>query len=66
MAAPAHADDDSAFGQGVNAANNWNFAAVVVCTMEVASVPVLSGTVGYVGDHDNNCSNGNILDHSGR
>ncbi|MFJ1936764.1 hypothetical protein ACIOGZ_29410 [Kitasatospora sp. NPDC088160] len=63
MAVPAHADNDSNFGQGVNAANNWNFTAAAVCLMEVAVVPVLGD---WVGDHHNNCSNGNVIDHSGR
>ncbi|MFB7242252.1 hypothetical protein CW362_16750 [Streptomyces populi] len=63
MAAPAHADNDSNFGGGVNAANLWNFTAAAVCLQEVAVVPVLGN---YVSDHVNNCSNGNVIDHSGR
>ncbi|MFF1353682.1 hypothetical protein [Streptomyces sp. NPDC058297] len=63
LAAPAHADNDSNFGGGVNAANNWNFTAAAVCLQEVAVVPVLGD---WVGDHANNCSNGNVIDHSGR
>ncbi|ATZ22267.1 hypothetical protein ACFZBM_17265 [Streptomyces lavendulae] len=63
LAAPAHADNDSNFGGGVNAANNWNFTAAAVCLQEVAVVPVLGD---WVGDHTNNCSNGNVIDHSGR
>ncbi len=63
LAAPAHADNDSNFGGGVNAANNWNFTAAAVCLQEVAVVPVLGD---YVSDHANNCSNGNVIDHSGR
>ncbi|MFJ3855002.1 hypothetical protein ACIPRL_02160 [Streptomyces sp. NPDC090085] len=63
LAAPAHADADSNFGGGVNAANNWNFTAAAVCLQEVAVVPVLGD---YVSDHTNNCSNGNVIDHSGR
>ncbi|MFJ3901638.1 hypothetical protein [Streptomyces sp. NPDC090025] len=63
LAAPAHADNDSDFGGGVNAANNWNFTAAAVCMQEVAVVPVLGD---WVGDHANNCSNGNVIDHSGR
>ncbi|WP_075733013.1 hypothetical protein [Streptomyces acidiscabies] len=61
--APAHADDDSNFGGGVNAAHNWNFTAGAVCRQEVAIVPVLGDTVG---DQFNNCSNENVIDHSGR
>lgn len=61
IAAPAHADDDSGFGGGVNAADNWNFTSAAVCLQEVAVVPVLGD---WVGDHVNNCSNGNVLDHS--
>ncbi|MEV7522392.1 hypothetical protein [Streptomyces sp. NPDC091371] len=62
LAAPAHADDnDSNFGGGVNAANNWNFTAADVCLQEVAVVPALGD---WVGDHANNCSNGNVIDHS--
>ncbi|MEV5972039.1 hypothetical protein [Streptomyces sp. NPDC051921] len=61
LAAPAHADDDSNFGGGVNAADNWNFTAAAVCLQEVAVVPVLGD---WVGDHVNNCSNGNVIDHS--
>ncbi|GAA4967725.1 hypothetical protein GCM10023205_35890 [Yinghuangia aomiensis] len=60
---PAHADNDSNFGGGVNAANNWNFTAAAVCLQEVAVAPVLGD---WVGDHANNCSNGNVIDHSGR
>jgi hypothetical protein len=41
MAAPAHADSDTNFGGGVNAANNWNFTAAAVCLAEAAVVPVL-------------------------
>ncbi|MEU6786811.1 hypothetical protein ABZ912_47105 [Nonomuraea angiospora] len=55
IASPAHADHDSNFGGGVNAANNWNFTAAAVCLQEVAVVPM--------GNHVNNCSNGNIIDH---
>ena len=64
IASPALATDDPAsnFGQGVNAANNWNFTAAAVCLQEVAVVPVLGN---WVGDHANNCSNGNVIDHSG-
>lgn len=62
LAAPAHADDD--FAGPVSAADNWNFAAGVVGIQEAAVVPVLGGTPGYVGDHANNLSNGNIVDHS--
>ncbi|MFD4917235.1 hypothetical protein ACFWNR_29050 [Streptomyces virginiae] len=63
LATPAHADNDINFGGGVNAANNWNFTAAAVCLQEVAVVPVLGDRVG---DHANNCSNGNVIDHSGR
>ncbi|MFC9294734.1 hypothetical protein ACFTWH_32970 [Streptomyces sp. NPDC057011] len=61
LAAPAHADNDSNFGAGVNAANNWNFTAAAVCLQEVAVAPLLGE---WVGDHTNNCSNGNVIDHS--
>ncbi|MFB7257923.1 hypothetical protein [Streptomyces nojiriensis] len=61
LATPAHADNDSNFGGGVNAANNWNFTAAAVCLQEVAVTPVLGD---WVGDHVNNCSNGNVIDHS--
>lgn len=57
-ASAALADDDSNFGPGVNAADNWNFSAAAVCLQGVAVVPVL-------GDHVNNCSNGTVIDHSG-
>jgi hypothetical protein len=62
---PAQADggNDSNFGGGVNAANNWNFTAAAVCLQEVAVVPVLGD---WVGNHANNCSNENVIDHSGR
>ncbi|MFD8790853.1 hypothetical protein [Streptomyces vinaceus] len=63
FAAPAHADNDSNFGGGVNAANNWNFTAAAVCLQEVAVVPVGGD---WVGDHANNCSNGNVIDHAGQ
>jgi len=59
---PAFADNDSNFGSGVNAANNWNFTAADVCIQELAVVPALSD---WTGDHKNNCSNGNVLDHTG-
>jgi hypothetical protein len=62
-AAPASADNDTNFGSGVNAANNWNFTAAAVCLQEVAVVPVLGD---WVSDHTSNCSNGNVIDHSGR
>ncbi|MHC5904859.1 hypothetical protein ACVNF4_13280 [Streptomyces sp. S6] len=61
-AGPAHADNDSNFGSGVNAADNWNFTAADVCIQELAVVPALSD---WTGDHKNNCSNGNVIDHSG-
>jgi hypothetical protein len=61
LAAPARADNDSNFGGGVNAANNWNFTAAAVCLADVAVVPVLGD---YVSDQINNCSNGNVIDHS--
>ncbi|MDY0811085.1 hypothetical protein [Kitasatospora purpeofusca] len=61
--AHAHAHNDSNFGDGANAANLWNFTADVVCLQEVAVVPVLGD---WVGGHANNCSNGNVIDHSGR
>ncbi|WP_062351623.1 hypothetical protein [Herbidospora yilanensis] len=64
VAGPVHADDPgSDFGPGVNAANNWNFTAAAVCLQEVAVVPVLGN---WVGDHLNNCSNGNVIDHTGK
>ncbi|MFJ2741862.1 hypothetical protein ACIO3O_19615 [Streptomyces sp. NPDC087440] len=64
MAAPAHAYDDDPTPQGpVEAADNWNFSAGVVCMQEVAIVPVLGQGVGYVGDHSDNCTNGNIIDN---
>ncbi|MFJ9947757.1 hypothetical protein [Kitasatospora sp. NPDC091207] len=63
VSVPAHAHNDSNFGGGVNAANLWNFTAAAVCLQEVAVVPVLGD---WVGDHANNCSNGNVIDHSGR
>lgn len=62
FAAPAaHADNDSNFGAGANAANNWNFTAAAVCFQELAVVPV-GGP--WVGDTVNHCVNGNVLDHS--
>lgn len=63
LATPAYADNDSNFGDGVNAANNWNFTAAAVCMQEVAVVPVLGD---YISDHVNDCFNGNVIDHSGR
>ncbi|MEV4947088.1 hypothetical protein [Streptomyces sp. NPDC053755] len=61
VAPPAFADNDSNFGGGVNAANNWNFTAAAVCLQEVAVVPVLGD---WVGDHSDNCSHGNVIDHA--
>lgn len=63
LATPAAADNDSNFGVGVNAANNWNFTAADVCIQELAVVPALGA---WVGEHHNNCSNGNVIDHSGK
>ncbi|MFF5424044.1 MULTISPECIES: hypothetical protein [unclassified Streptomyces] len=63
LAAPAHADNDDNFGGGINAANNWNFTAAAVCYQELATVPVLGD---WVGDHANNCSNGNVINHAAR
>ncbi|MFF7331751.1 hypothetical protein ACIQU5_22435 [Streptomyces sp. NPDC090306] len=62
-ASPAFADNDSNFGGGVNATNNWNFTAAAVCLQEVAVVPVLGD---YVSDHVNNCSNGNVVGDAAR
>ncbi|MBA9043531.1 MULTISPECIES: hypothetical protein [Streptomyces] len=59
---PAFADNDSNFGGGLNAADNWNFTASDVCIQELAVVPALSD---LTGNHKNNCSNGNVIDHSG-
>ncbi|OAR26727.1 hypothetical protein A8W25_31105 [Streptomyces sp. ERV7] len=66
LAAPAHADgpNGSSFSGPVSTADNWNFSAGVVCMQETAIVPALGGTPGFVGDHDNNCANGNVIDHS--
>ncbi|MFG2294803.1 hypothetical protein [Streptomyces sp. NPDC048603] len=61
LAGPAHADDDSNFGPGVNAANNWNFSAAAVCFQELAVVPV-GGS--WTGNTTNHCTNGNVLNHS--
>ncbi|MFI8537501.1 hypothetical protein SAMN06272735_8619 [Streptomyces sp. TLI_55] len=61
-ATPAFADDDTNFGGGINPANNWNFTASDVCLQELAVVPALSD---WTGNHQNNCSNGNVIDHSG-
>ncbi|MFJ4783541.1 hypothetical protein [Streptomyces sp. NPDC088794] len=62
MSAPAHAGNgnDSAFGNAINAANNWNFTAAAVCLQEVAVVPVLGD---WVGARTNNCTNGNAINH---
>ncbi|MFI0982542.1 hypothetical protein ACH4SP_36735 [Streptomyces sp. NPDC021093] len=62
--APAAHADDNPFEGPVSAADNWNFSAGVVAIQEAAVVPVLGGFPGYVGDHDNNASNGNVIDHS--
>ncbi|MFE6814129.1 hypothetical protein [Streptomyces sp. NPDC057677] len=62
LATPAHADNDSNFGPGVNAANNWNFSAAAVCFQELAVVPVGGG---WTGDTTNHCTNGNVLNHAG-
>ncbi|MEU9951342.1 MULTISPECIES: hypothetical protein [Streptomyces] len=61
-ATPAFADNDSNFSSGVNAANNANFTAADVCIQELAVVPALSD---WTGNHKNNCSDGNVIDHSG-
>jgi hypothetical protein len=62
LAAPAHASNDSNFGPGVNAADNWNFTAAAVCFQELAVVPVGDARQG---DTANHCVNGNVIDHSG-
>ncbi|GAQ54673.1 hypothetical protein [Streptomyces acidiscabies] len=51
--APAHADTGP-----LSAADNWNFAAGVVCHQELAVVPALGD---MVGDHVNNCADGNVV-----
>ncbi|MFI1810914.1 hypothetical protein ACH414_11350 [Streptomyces sp. NPDC020422] len=56
-------DGTDNFGSGVNAADNWNFTAADVCLQGLAVVPALSD---WTGNHQNNCSNGNVVDHSGR
>lgn len=62
LATPAaHADNDSNFGSGVNAANNWNFSAASVCFQELAVVPVGGA---WTGDTANHCTNGNVLNHA--
>ncbi|MGY0489410.1 hypothetical protein [Streptomyces sp. WG-D5] len=61
VAVPAHADNDSNFGSGVNAANNWAFSAASVCFQELAVVPVGGD---WVGNTVNHCVNGNVLNHS--
>ncbi|MFE7511895.1 hypothetical protein ACFU8I_11810 [Streptomyces sp. NPDC057540] len=61
-ATPAFADYDSDFGSRVNAANNWNLTAADVCVQELAVVPALSD---WTGDHKNNCSHSDVIDHSG-
>ncbi|MFJ7202353.1 hypothetical protein ACIQWR_02270 [Streptomyces sp. NPDC098789] len=58
LAAPAHADNDSNFGSGVNAANNWGFTAAAVCFQELAVVPVGGA---WNGNTFNHCTNGNVL-----
>lgn len=58
----AQSDNDSNFGEGVNSANNWNFTAADVCAQELAVAPALSD---WTGNQKNNCSNGNVIDHSG-
>ncbi|MFH8526863.1 hypothetical protein ACH4GE_00405 [Streptomyces tendae] len=60
-ATPAFANDEANSGNGVNAADNWNFSAAAVCIQEVAVVPVLGD---YTPDHTNNCSLGNVLDQT--
>ncbi|MFI5983149.1 hypothetical protein ACIBEA_20025 [Streptomyces sp. NPDC051555] len=61
LAAPAHADNESNFGGGVNAANNWNFTAAAVCFQELAVVPVGGA---WNGNTFNHCTNGNVLNHA--
>ncbi|MGW4651214.1 hypothetical protein [Kitasatospora sp. NPDC004289] len=57
-AGPAHADNDSNFGPGVNAANNWNFSAAAVCFQELAVIPVGGA---WNGNTTNECSLGNVI-----
>ncbi|MEU4996580.1 hypothetical protein [Streptomyces sp. NPDC021622] len=59
FASPAHADSGDNFGRGLNPANIWNLTAAAVCLQEVAIVPVL-------GDHADNCFNGNVIHHAGK
>ncbi|ANZ42033.1 hypothetical protein BBK82_44995 [Lentzea guizhouensis] len=59
-ASPALADDDLAFGPGVNASNNWDYTAVRTCFQELAVVPVGGSTVVDAVDH---CVQGNVLNH---
>ncbi|MCL7430400.1 hypothetical protein [Streptomyces sp. YS415] len=60
-ATPAFADNDSNFGSGANATNNWNFSAAEVCLQELAVVPALSD---WTSNHKNNCSTGNVIDQA--
>ncbi|MFJ4439638.1 hypothetical protein [Streptomyces sp. NPDC088923] len=60
--APAFADNGDNFGGDVSATKDWNFSAADVCIQELAVVPALSD---WFGNHKNNCSNGNAVDHSG-
>ncbi|GHE07705.1 hypothetical protein [Streptomyces alanosinicus] len=54
MAAPAHADNETA--------PTWTFAPASVCGLEGAevAVPILAY---HVPIHSNSCSNGNLLSH---
>ncbi|WP_427920883.1 hypothetical protein [Streptomyces sp. cg40] len=61
LATPAHADNDSNFGEGVNAASNWAFTAASVCFQELAVVPVGGA---WNGNTVNHCVNGNVLNHA--
>ncbi|WP_406330993.1 hypothetical protein [Streptomyces sp. NBC_00203] len=45
----------------MNAASNSDSSAATVCLQELAVVPVGAP---WAGDTANNCSNGNVLDHS--
>ncbi|MFD6826651.1 hypothetical protein [Streptomyces sp. NPDC060085] len=61
-ATPGFADDHSSVSGETSAADNWNFTAGIVCVQELAVVPALND---WTGNHQNNCSNGNVIDHSG-
>ncbi|GJJ77417.1 hypothetical protein EMPS_09776 [Entomortierella parvispora] len=56
------ADNDSNFGGGTSAPNDYGIAAASTCLQDLEVVPALEALVGSTMNY---CSNGNVVDHRG-